>query len=96
MVVMVILHDNGVPLRSHQIFSVNLPKDLRLQNLSRRPCCIKPGLEKHEPSHLRADHIDVMGDEQNGQPQLVMEMPHQLDDIVLRGDIQPRRRLVEQ
>ena len=96
MVAVVVLDNDEVFLRNNQVFAIDLAEDVRLQDIGRRPCGVEAGLEEHETVHSRTDHIDIMGDQEDCQAQLFVQMLHQLDDIVLRRNIQSGRRLIEQ
>jgi hypothetical protein len=74
MVVVIVLDNDEVFLRDNQVFTVNLAEDVRLEDIFGRAGCIEAGFEEHETIHQGSDHIDVVGNQEDGQAQFFMEM----------------------
>ena len=86
---MVVFDDDEIFFCNHKLFPIHLVKDLRLEDLGGRTGGVQPGFEENESIHSRADHIDIMRDEQHGQLEFVMKMLDEFNDVVLHRDIQP-------
>ena len=41
-----------------------------------------------------ADHVEIVGDEDVGQPEFVLEVGEEIEDLRLHGDVERRHRLV--
>ena len=70
----VIFDDDEVFLGDHEIFAVHLVKNLRLQDLRGWGGGEEFGFEENQSIHPRADHIDVVRNQEDGQLQLIMKM----------------------
>ena len=63
---------------------------------------VRLGLQFHEPAEVHdghpvadvAHHREVVGDEEIGQMELLLEVHEEVDDLCLDGDVQGRDRLV--
>ncbi len=66
--VMIVLNDHEIFLGNHQILSVDLPEDIRFKDFGWRTGGKQAGLEQHEPVNVRANHIDIVCDQEHGQP----------------------------
>ena len=97
MMVVVVLNDDEVFLCNHQVFPIDLAEDFWFEDIGGRPCGVEAGLEEHEPVHPRTDHIDVMGDQEDRQAQVLRaDAATNSIDVVLGRDIQSGRRFIEQ
>ena len=70
--VVVILDDDEVLFCNDQVFAVNLTENIGLEHVAWWASAEEPGLEEDQPIHARADHINVVGDQEHRQPELVM------------------------
>jgi hypothetical protein len=66
MVMVVILDNDEIFLCNNKVFAIDLAENLGLQNIGRRPRGVKASLEEYEPVHPRTDHVDVVGDQEDG------------------------------
>jgi hypothetical protein len=96
MMVVVVLYDDEVFLCNHQVFPIDLTEDFWSEHIGGRPSGIEAGLKEHESIHPRTDHIDVMGDQEHGEPKFVVQMLDQLNHIMLSSNVQSCGRFVEQ
>lgn len=62
----VILDDDEVSVRNHQVFAIDLVEDIGLEHISGRPGSEEPGFEKNQSIHPRPDHINVVCNKENG------------------------------
>ena len=83
----VVLDDDEVFLGNHQVLAVDLAKDIRFEDVGRRPCGVEAGLEEHKRSTRERIILMSWVIKKDRQAQLLMQMLDQLDDIVLRRDI---------
>ena len=91
----VIFDDDEVFLGNHEIFAVDLVKNLRLQDLRGWGGGEESGFEENQSIHARADHIDVVRNQEDGQLQFIMKMLHELDNVVLGRNIQACSRFIQ-
>lgn len=91
----IILDDDEILLRNHEVFTVHLVKNLGLENFRGGGGGEESGFEKDQSIHPRANHINVVRDKEDREFELVMKVLYQLDDIVLSGDIQTGRRFIQ-
>ncbi len=96
MMVVIVFNDDEVVLRDDEIFAIDLPENLRLQHLGGGPGREQFGLEQHQPIDAGADLVKVMGEQQHGQSEFLMELFDQLDYVVLCRDIEAGGGLVQQ
>ena len=94
--VVIVFDDDQVLFGDHQILAVDLAEDVRAQYFLRRTGGIQPGLQQHQPVDAFADHVDVVGHEENGQTHIAMQPLNQIEHAVLRRDIDAGGRFVEQ
>lgn len=94
--VVVVLDDDGIPLGDDKVLAIDLAQDIGLEDIFRRSGCMEAGFEKDQTVHPRADHVDVVGNQQDGQAQFFMEVLDQFDDVMLGSDIQSSRRFIQQ
>ncbi|MOA52883.1 hypothetical protein D3C78_1762530 [compost metagenome] len=55
-----------------------------------------PALHDDDAVAERANHFQVVGDEQVAQAPLILQLAQQIDDLRLHGKIERRGRLIEQ
>lgn len=92
----IVLNNHEVLIGNNQFLPVDLPKDIRLKYIGRRACGKQAGLEQHKPVNVRANHVDVVRDQEHGQAQFLMQMCDEFNDVVLGRDIKAGGRLIEQ
>ncbi len=83
----VILDDDEVFLRNDQIFPIDLAENIGLQHLGWWAGSIESRLEEDQSVHARSNHIDVVGDQEHGEPKFVVQVLDQLNDIMLSGNV---------
>ena len=66
--VMIVLNNHEVFLGDDQILSIDLSEDIRFKDFSRGAGGKEARLEQHEPIDMRANHIDIMCDQEHRQP----------------------------
>ena len=94
--VVVILDNDEVFLGDDEILPVDFAENVGFEHISRRAGGIEAAFQKYEPVDARADHIDVVCDEQDGKAQFFVKMFDKFDDIVLGCNVETGRGLVQQ
>lgn len=70
-------------------------KNLRFQDFLGRTGGEESRFEENQPIHSGADHVDVMSDQEDGQFEFIVKVLHELDDVVLGGNIQAGSRFIQ-
>ena len=96
MVMVIVFDDNEVLLGDDEVFPIHFAENLGLDYFGRRGGGVEFCFEQNQSIHAGLDHIDVVGYQEHGQVQLFMQVLHQFDHVVLRRNIQPRGRLIQQ
>ena len=72
--VMIVLNNHEVFLGDDHILPIDLAKDIGLEHVGWRSCGKQTGFEQHEPVDMWPNHIDIVCDLENRQPQLLMQV----------------------
>src|SRR3972149_8229833 len=97
MVVVSYDHIRPAALRGdNHLFAVYFAECLLRQDLCRGSHGKQPGLQEGEAVHVRADHIDVVGHQQDRQGEIPVQIGYQVDHTLLGRGIDPGGRFIHQ